>query len=337
MYPIQSQHFTLPSGGGVRKAPPKRFYNSNDSQSKEYHRNNYYANSFHQRYHYSGVGQDYHYSNNNNNPGKFQRVMCGNCREYGHVYRKCKKPITSFGVIAFKYNQELEKYQVLMVQRKDTMGFVELIRGKYSALESDLRHKQLMTLFGEITFEERESLTKHTFDELWDKLWLNHNSNCYKNEYLSAKNKFETLDLEWYLANTKSRYTETEWGIPKGRLNLDETPKHCAVREFSEETGYLPEDITPIDYPWIEEEFTGTNYKRYKHVYFIAFMNPSIHKPSIDETNISQIGEIKSVKWFTEEDAIQRIREYDHEKKKIVREAFEVVKNHQFQFQFQRE
>lgn len=299
MYPIPPQNTFLPMH---RKAPPRKFYNS--------------------------TARDYYQHPQIFHPGRFQRVICGNCREYGHVYRKCKKPITSFGVIAFKYNQELEKYQVLMVQRKDTMGFVELIRGKYSTLETELRHKQLMTLFGEITYEERESLTKNSFDELWDNLWLNHNSNCYKNEYLSAKNKFETLDLEWYLANTKSRYTETEWGIPKGRLNLDETPKHCAVREFSEETGYLPEDIVPIDYPWLEEEFTGTNHKQYKHVYFIAFMNSKIRKPSIDHSNISQIGEIKSVRWFTEEEALQRIREYDHEKKKIIREAFKVGVTH---------
>ena len=305
MYPTQQQYYYYTP---IRKAPPKRFYNSNYSTN--------YSHDNH------GTGFKRPFSDS-----QFQRVICGNCREYGHVYRKCKKPITSFGVIAFKYDREKRKYQILLVQRKDTMGFVELIRGKYSSLESELKHKQLMTLFGEITFEERESLSKYSFDELWDRLWLNHNSNCYKNEYLNAKTKFEMLDLGWYLENTQSKYKETEWGIPKGRLNLDETPKHCAIREFSEETGYAPDTIAPIDYPWLEEEFTGTNYKRYKHVYFIAFMDETIHNPRIDETNISQIGEIKSVRWFTEEEALDKIREYDCEKKKIICKAFEVARS----------
>ena len=33
-----------------------------------------------------------------------------------------------------------------------------------------------------------------------------------------------------------------EWGFPKGRRNLKERDRECAVREFSEETGLTAED-----------------------------------------------------------------------------------------------
>jgi len=298
---------------------------SSQGQSSRYNNSN--------NYNYSGEitsskrPQTYEYTTYNNRGGSpsRSRIVCGNCREYGHIYRKCKKPITSFGVIAFKKNLKSGKTEILLVQRKDTMGFVELIRGKYSAVDQDARQKQLMTLFSEITYSERKALRTQTFDQLWDKLWLNHESNCYKNEYSHAKSKYDMLDIQMYLESTESVYIDTEWGIPKGRLNFNETPRHCAKREFSEETGYLPSDIKEIAHPCLEEEFIGTNHKHYKHVYFIATSEPGIHTPTIDKTNISQIGEIKNVKWFSQDQALANIRSYDTEKKKIITEAFQVI------------
>ena len=58
------------------------------------------------------------------------KMYCGNCGKYGHVYRKCLSPVMSMGVILFKRINKQIKY--LMVQRKDTLGFVEFMRGKYN-------------------------------------------------------------------------------------------------------------------------------------------------------------------------------------------------------------
>ena len=49
-----------------------------------------------------------------------------------------------------------------MVRRRDTLGFVEFMRGKYS-LENIDYIKQLLQI---MTRKERELIT-HTFDELW--------------------------------------------------------------------------------------------------------------------------------------------------------------------------
>ena len=56
----------------------------------------------------------------------------------------------------------------LMVRRRDTLGFVEFMRGKYS-LENIDYIKQLLQI---MTRKERELITTHTFDELWSKLWM---------------------------------------------------------------------------------------------------------------------------------------------------------------------
>ena len=70
---------------------------------------------------------------NGKNNGK-NNLYCGNCGKFGHIYRRCTAPITSLGIICYKkesyLGNELIKY--LMIQRRDTLGFVEFMRGKYN-------------------------------------------------------------------------------------------------------------------------------------------------------------------------------------------------------------
>ena len=60
-----------------------------------------------------------------------RKLFCGNCGEEGHGYRKCLHPIISLGVILFRKNVD-NNLEYLMVQRRDTLGFVEFMRGKYN-------------------------------------------------------------------------------------------------------------------------------------------------------------------------------------------------------------
>ena len=45
----------------------------------------------------------------------------------------------------------------------------------------------------------------------------------------------------------KPIYKTPEWGFPKGRRNLYEKDLNCALREFSEETGYSSKSINLIE------------------------------------------------------------------------------------------
>ena len=36
-------------------------------------------------------------------PTSRNKIYCGNCGEAGHIYRNCRQPITSFGIILLKY------------------------------------------------------------------------------------------------------------------------------------------------------------------------------------------------------------------------------------------
>ena len=57
-------------------------------------------------------------------------TYCNNCGKPGHLFHQCKHPITSLGIIAFRENNGCLEY--LMIRRKDTLGYVDFLRGKYS-------------------------------------------------------------------------------------------------------------------------------------------------------------------------------------------------------------
>ena len=58
-----------------------------------------------------------------------QNTFCTNCGKIGHLYHSCKKPITSLGVICFRKNKN--RFEYLMICRKDSLGYVDFLRGKY--------------------------------------------------------------------------------------------------------------------------------------------------------------------------------------------------------------
>ena len=98
-----------------------------------------------------------------------KNTYCTNCGKLGHNYKNCKNPIISYGIMLFKYETNLE---LLLVQRKDSISYIEFIRGKYSTTNT---HK-LLTILSNITKNELQMILSHDFDFLWNKLW--NNSTC---------------------------------------------------------------------------------------------------------------------------------------------------------------
>ena len=251
-------------------------------------------------------------------------MYCGNCGEYGHIYRRCLKPITSYGIIIYKLIEN--NYHYLMIRRRHTLGYVEFIRGKYN-LEN---YKYIYNIFKIMTKEEREKVLTSDFDKLWNELWMNKNNKQYKSEYTKSKDKFNKLkngiltqntiiDLEYINKQSEYLYLEPEWGFPKGRRNIRETDIECAIRECQEETGIHKQNIK-IKPKIFSETFLGTNNIKYRHVYYIA-KYISDDEVVLDDTNFTQISEISAVRWMNLENTLINIRSYNNEKKILIKEV----------------
>ena len=269
--------------------------------------------------------------NNDSNLINNRINYCSNCGKNGHVYKNCKNPIISYGIMLFKYyNNNLS---ILLVQRKDSISYIEFIRGKYSITNTN----KLLTILSNITKTELSNILNNSFDILWHKLWSSNIDKTsvlkFEKEYNSSLKKFNfvkcknnTINIYDILTLLKIKYNDTEWGIPKGRRNNQESDLTVAIREFEEETNIKSSEYKLLDSLCpLRERFIGTNNIKYDHIYYIAICKNNLI-PYIDKNNINQIIEIKDINWFTQENSIKYIRKYETEKKKVINIGFNIIK-----------
>jgi 8-oxo-dGTP pyrophosphatase MutT (NUDIX family) len=249
---------------------------------------------------------------------------CNNCGKTGHMFHQCKMPITSIGIIVYRHNIDLSgQIEYLMICRKDTLGFIDFMRGKYSVYNKDY----IINMVNQMTIDERNRLLKDDFHELWKSIWGNKEiSNQYKMEEIVSKEKFNSLRLgivnktDFYNLSTivqdcasDKTWIEPEWGFPKGRRNFQEKDIECALREFQEETGFSKIKFIENLLPY-EEIFTGSNYKSYKHKYFIAYMQ---YEDTLTMGDFEK-SEVSNMSWKNYSDCIDLIRPYNLEKKRML-------------------
>lgn len=253
-------------------------------------------------------------------------TICNNCGKQGHMFHQCKLPITSYGIILFR--SSTQGLQFLMIRRKDSFGYIDFIRGKYSPHNLT----QLNTIIDEMSIDEKNRILTLPFETLWIEMWgeMNSGNNQYKNEEYSSKKKFENIrdgilfndkliTLKDIVEMSKTKWRETEWEFPKGRRNQKEKDLECALREFEEETGISKTDITIVEnvLPF-EEMFIGSNHKSYKHKYFLACMEKSFDTDDKMILNNFQKTEVSKLEWKTIDNCLESIRPYNLEKKELI-------------------
>ena len=95
-----------------------------------------------------------------------KKVFCGNCGKIGHIYKNCNEAITSLGILLYRNTPRGREY--LLIMRKDSLGYVELIRGNYPL--DDLEY--LRNIIEEMTIIEKKKILTKPFSELWNELWV---------------------------------------------------------------------------------------------------------------------------------------------------------------------
>lgn len=323
--------------------PHSHHSHSHHSHSHSHHLHSHSHHSHHSHSHPQSQSHQQSLAHPQSHPqsqSQLSNITCRNCGIKGHLYKECPYPITSYGIICYRVNPLLDtdNKEYLLIQRKDSLSFMEFIRGKY-----DLKNiKYIKKLIHDITFHEKKMLQTMQFEALWNHVWYQQSVQRHTNEFMYAKIKFDALKVGLYveengitsyynmnkiIAETPSEYVDPEWGFPKGRRRIREEDVDCAVREFSEETGIDPSSIVlhPDKKPYVEV-FFGTNHVLYRHIYFIAKIanyNDSLNL-HIDLSKLEQVREVRAVDWFSHDQILQHIRQHNQERKNIFKQIHQI-------------
>ena len=242
-----------------------------------------------------------------------------------------------------KQTKEINTYNVILVQRRNTIGFIEFMRGKYE-IEN---HQYIIKLFNMLTFDEKRILREYEAFDAIRKIIGMERENIYKREYDDSKAKFEALRnhadgnmIFKLLDKSVTHWNSPEWGIPKGRRkgwmpsgsinsSSGELDIDCAVREFVEETGIKYNNLIVYrNVKPLEELYEGINGVLYKHVYYLAMVKDTEEARANVET-VERGGqynfEVSNVKCFGLSECHRIIRPYYVSKLNTIKKGFQLI------------
>jgi len=292
-------------------------------------------------------------------------IFCLNCGKEGHLQSRCLYPINSWGIVCIAYKDRLVdlfknsycqsnitiadntlyddlrcNLKFLLIRRKNSLCFVEFIRGRYYF--DNIQY--IYNMISKMSIEEQDSLYRDDFNILWCNMWnissINKNHiteyNISKTKFNKLKNGIEChfnktvpifITLDVIISRNKSIYNEPEWELPKGRKNNKETELDCSVREFFEETNIQDDKYSMlIDKTQFVEKYVGSDGVTYKNNYFLSELNSYDTPIQLDNTKC-QLSEISGIKLVSYNEAIGLIRDYSIDKKLILYNILNIVYN----------
>jgi 8-oxo-dGTP pyrophosphatase MutT (NUDIX family) len=249
-----------------------------------------------------------------------------------------------------------DNIKLLMVMRKHTLGYMEFIRGHYNIKNISLLSYlfQQMTPAEIKLINEHINDFDFLWKDMWSinnihnavpeiqndaaieiqKQTIENKESEHKksvmkcishNEYEASKINFyklqsneHQLQLNDFLQNTKTVYHSPEWGLPKGRRAHNESDLECAEREFTEETGFRKDDyILFQNIKPFEENLTGFNGMKYRHIYYIALLTTDV-EPSYNNLGRTQKCEIGDIGLYNFDEIMNKLRPHHTDRKTIV-------------------
>lgn len=186
--------------------------------------------------------------------------------------------------------------EILLVKKRYTYAFNKFVNGRY---RSDNR-TELLTLFDEMTAEEKLDILSLNFTQIWYRIWLNNSQKM--SSFYAAKSKFENAFVADGGAKLRALISRSKkngsliWEIPKGRKKSRiESDMQCGLREFTEETSVTKKQIKifpdSAQYSYISDGV------KYTFIYYYALAKGNIN-PTVSIANKTQIGEIVEIKWM---------------------------------------
>lgn len=251
------------------------------------------------------------------NRGNTAEAMDGNPT----VVRNNRRPrvVRSFGIACVR--RGLTGYEILLVKKRVSYAFSAFVRGCYNSSNS----AEMIKLFSGMTIDEKQDILSLNFGYIWYRTWLDTAQLSHK--YHVAKSKYENtffpdngskLRRMMKLSATSHRL----WEIPKGKKQSSaESDVHCAIREFSEETGVAKSKYKITAgiklYNYVDD---GVEYCN-KYIIAVAIAPFTL---TVNLDNRAQSGEISEVNWMTLGD-VRRIDSHGC-LSRVVREIFNYLR-----------
>jgi 8-oxo-dGTP pyrophosphatase MutT (NUDIX family) len=252
-----------------------------------------------------------------------------------------QKKIGTFNFEKIHYTKNYNQYEksifdknieYCMICRRNSIGYVEFIRGKYNIKKKNY----VLKLFSLMSKKELETILDNDFTTLWKNLWIIKDEDFVETQdFLNSKLKFlilktgvkfddseDIINLQEIIKNVQFIWDEPEWGFPKGRREMYETDLQGAIREFCEETNLPKEHVKLLNIKPITEIYKGTNNISYKTIYYLAEYTGELDSSIKLKTrckNENQKIEVSDIGWFNVKNSNQLIRGYQKEKKKILK------------------
>lgn len=292
-----------------------------------------------------------------------KKKLCNNCESAEHSLNECPLPLCSYGIINIKFTGDIKKYQdiikkdlsnkenvlnierfindpekiklidpnvlkqvrenllFLMVSRKNSLGYIDFIRGKY---DKD-NFREIKYLFEQMTEIEIKNIITKSFNFLWNDIWK---KSAYKQSFkenaIISQEKFDYVLKYYNLESIKPLFPFPEWGFPKGRKNYNEEDINSAKRECREETGLTDSEINVLESIEIFQELlTGTDGKRYKHIYYLSIVSKERYLHYNNKNN--HFVEIEDIGWFNINNLMTLIRSYHVRKIEIIKNIINYI------------
>ena len=238
--------------------------------------------------------------------------------------RKKAQPVVSYGIIAYYRDIKNNTIFYLIVQRRHSIAFLDLIRGKYFNMD---RNQMSKVYLSQMTKQEIDMITSTSFDVLWNYVWGHHDltgppNPKYITQYHKSAARWQQIDIPALLKDvTVEPFSYPEYGWPKGRPLRNESFLETAEREFIEETNIdikhhrLDFEPDTLHEP-LQEIFQGNNGIDYQHFYALAHFRSSPFQ-TVQNLNNNNT-EIGSVELRTYEECLRLFRPDDSSKRHLL-------------------